>query len=83
MPPPTAESRQNAVAAANKTAEEARNRIRGARQAHQKKIRAFEIDKSIRPDDARKAHKEMDDIAKKGAEEVDRILEGAKRILEN
>jgi ribosome recycling factor len=82
IPPPTAESRQKAIATANNTAEDALSNIRTARQNHHKKLRALDVAKKIRPDDSRKAHKQMEEVVKKGNEEVKRILDGVKRVLE-
>lgn len=83
LPPPTGESRAAAVATANKTAEEALARIRNARQAHQKKLRKMELEKKVRPDDLQRAHKQMEEVVKKGNEEVKRIVDGARRVLES
>jgi ribosome recycling factor len=54
-----------------------------ARQTHNKKIRKFQLDKSVLPDDLQKAGKRMEEVVKKGHAEVKRIVEGAKKVLES
>ena len=82
LPPPTGESRQQALDQAQKWAEEALGRIRDARGAHQKKLRKFQVERKVRPDDLQVAHRKMEEVAKAGNEEVKRILDGAKRVLQ-
>ncbi|KAF1813926.1 ribosome recycling factor [Eremomyces bilateralis CBS 781.70] len=81
LPPTTAETRQKALDAAQKAEEAALHGIREARGAHQKRIRARTVDKSVRPDDLRNAGKKMDEVVKKGSEEVKRIVEQAKKVI--
>jgi ribosome recycling factor len=82
IPPATGESRQQALAAASKAAEEAHGRIREARGNNQKKLRAMDIAKEVRRDDIQKAQKQMEDVVKAGNEEIKRILENSKKVLE-
>ncbi|KAJ9635089.1 ribosome-recycling factor [Coniosporium tulheliwenetii] len=82
VPPPTGESRQQALDAAHKAAETANLAVKNARAAHQKKLRSLEKARKVRPDDLQKAHKEMEAVVKRGGEEVKRITEGARRVLE-
>jgi len=70
------------VAKAGDVADAALHKIREARGAHQKKMRAMQVAKTVRPDDLQKAHKMMEDVAQRGNSEVKRILEGAKRVLQ-
>ena len=81
VPPPTGESRQAAIEQASKAADKAYFEIREARGAHQKKLRAMQVARTVRPDDIQKAHKQMEDVVKRGNEEVKRILDGVKQAL--
>ena len=83
IPPPTGESRRAALDTAHKASESADKAIQLARQAHTKKIRKFEVDKAVLPDDIQKAKKLMEEVVKKGHTEVKRITDGAKRVLES
>ncbi|KAI9835720.1 MAG: hypothetical protein M1819_001897 [Sarea resinae] len=82
LPPPTKESRLAALNTAQKAAESAYTAIRAARQAQQKKFRSLELNKVVRPDDLRKAHKSMEDVVERGNAEVKKVVEGAKKVLE-
>jgi ribosome recycling factor len=82
VPPPTGESRQLALQSASKSGEEALHRIREARGGHQKKLRDYQKAKSVRPDDLQKAQKQMEEVAKKGNEEVKRITDECKKVLD-
>ena len=83
IPPPTGESRQAALDTASKALEQADKAIQTARQTHHKKLRKFQLDRSVLPDDLQKAGKVMEDVVKKGHGEVKRIVEGAKKVLES
>ncbi|KAI9811354.1 MAG: hypothetical protein M1827_005514 [Pycnora praestabilis] len=78
IPPPTGESRAAALTTANKAGEQAGLAIRSARQVQQKKLQA----KWIRPDDRRKAEKGMEKVVEKGKGEVEKVVEGARKVLE-
>jgi ribosome recycling factor len=81
-PPPTRESRQKAIDEAGKAADRAYAEIKEARGSNQKKLRSMQVARTVRPDDLQKTHKLMEDIVKRGNEEVKRILDGAKKVLE-
>lgn len=68
---------------AKKAGEAATTALRNARQAHQKKIRAAESGRQFRPDDLRKAGKEMEKVVDKGVQEVKKILEDKIKVLGN
>ncbi|KAF2739766.1 ribosome recycling factor [Polyplosphaeria fusca] len=83
VPPPTGESRQKALEAAQKISEQADRAIHDARAAHNKMLRRFEKERAVLPDDMKKAKKSMEEVIKKGHTEVKRIVEGAKKVLES
>jgi ribosome recycling factor len=83
IPPPTGESRQAALDAAQKAAEQADKAIQNARATHHKKLRKFQIEKAVLPDDLQKANKRMEEVVKKGHSEVKHIVDGAKRVLQS
>lgn len=83
IPPPTAESRRAAVNEATKAGERAGNAVRDARGKQQKRLRALELGKSVRPDDLKKARAAMEKVVEKGSGEVKRIVEEKKKGLES
>jgi ribosome recycling factor len=83
LPPPTGESRRAAVESAIKASERADKWIQTARQEHNKRLRKFELNRDVLPDDLQKAKKRMEDVVKKGHTEVKRISDGAKKVLES
>ncbi|KAF2874570.1 ribosome recycling factor domain-containing protein [Massariosphaeria phaeospora] len=83
MPPPTGESRQAALKAAKLASEDADKWIQSARANHNKKLRKYQLNKSVLPDDLQKAGKLMEEVVKRGHTEVKRIADGAKRVLES
>jgi ribosome recycling factor len=54
-----------------------------ARQEHNKRLRKFELNREVLPDDLQKARKRMEEVVKKGHTEVKRISDGAKKVLES
>ncbi|KAH9220589.1 ribosome recycling factor-domain-containing protein [Leptodontidium sp. 2 PMI_412] len=82
IPPPTKESRDLALSAASKTGDTANVGIRNARAALQKRLRAMEIKKTIRPDDLKKASKEMEKIVEKGVADVKKTVDAARKGME-
>ena len=82
IPPPTKESRDQALAAASKAGEAANVGVRNARGAMQKRLRAMELKKVVRPDDLAKAHKEMEKIVQKGVDDVKKAVDAARRTME-
>ncbi|KAF1936141.1 ribosome recycling factor [Clathrospora elynae] len=83
LPPPTGESRRAAVESAIKASERADKLIQQARQEHNKKLRKYELNRDVLPDDLQKAKKQMEEVVKRGHTEVKRISDGAKRVLES
>jgi ribosome recycling factor len=82
IPPPTKESRDLALAAANKAGETANVGVRNARGAMQKKLRAMELKKVVRPDDLKKAHKEMEKVVERGVADVKKSVDAARKTME-
>ena len=82
IPPPTKESRDLALAAASKAGEAANVGIRNARGAMQKRLRAMELKKVVRPDDLKKAHKEMEKVVEKGVADVKKSVDAARKTME-
>jgi ribosome recycling factor len=48
----------------------------------QKRLRAMELSKAARPDDIRKAHKEMEKVVEKGNADVKKVVEAARKAME-
>jgi ribosome recycling factor len=71
------------VDAAVKAAERADKWIQTARQEHNKRLRKYELNRDVLPDDLQKAKKRMEDVVKRGHGEVKRIGEGARKVLES
>ena len=82
IPPPTRESRDLALATASKAGETANVGVRNARGAMQKRLRAMELKKLVRPDDLKKAHKEMEKIVEKGVGDVKNSVDSARKAME-
>ncbi|KAF9741506.1 hypothetical protein PMIN06_007310 [Paraphaeosphaeria minitans] len=82
LPPPTGETRRAAIQSASAAAELADKWIAKARQNHNHKLRKYQLDKTVLPDDLQKAGKRMEEVVKKGHSEVKRIVDGAKKVLE-
>jgi len=82
VPPPTAESRRLVVGEAGKMGDKAGDGVRAARGAQQKRLRKLEVGKGARPDDLKKAGKLMEGVVEKAMGEVKRIVEGAKKVLD-
>ncbi|EMC95201.1 hypothetical protein BAUCODRAFT_123670 [Baudoinia panamericana UAMH 10762] len=82
IPPPTAESRKKVVDEATKAGERASTSLRDARGKQQKKLRALQLNKSVRPDDLKKAGTMMEKVVEKGVADVKRVVDGAKKVLE-
>ena len=82
IPPPTKESRDLALVAASKAGETANIGIRNARGAMQKRLRAMELKKAVRPDDLKKAHKEMEKVVERGITDVKKTVDAARKTME-
>jgi ribosome recycling factor len=48
----------------------------------QKRLRAMELSKAARPDDIRKAHKEMEKVVEKGNADVKKAVEAGRKAME-
>jgi ribosome recycling factor len=70
------------LAAASKTGDVAYVGIRNARGAMQKRLRAMELKKTVRPDDLKKAHKEMEKVVEKGNADVKKAVDAARKAME-
>ncbi|KAI1004232.1 hypothetical protein K3495_g3978 [Podosphaera aphanis] len=82
IPPPTAESRALAKESVGKAGEAASMGIRAARGVMQKKLRNMELKKLARPDDLKKAHKELDKIAEKAIADIKKATDAARKSME-
>lgn len=82
IPPPTKESRDNALAAATKLGEATIEGIRMVRGSTQKKLRNLELKKLARPDDLKKAHREMEKIVEKAVAEAKKTVDIAHKSME-
>lgn len=82
IPSPTKEFREFSLGAAGKAGEMASVGIRDARAAMQKRLRTMELNKSARPDDIRKAHKDMEKIVEKGNADIKKAVDAARKTME-
>lgn len=82
IPPPTKESRDAALGAAGKAGETAAMGVKNARAASQKRLRGLKLKKAVRPDDLRKAEKEMEKIVEKAGADVKKTVDTAKKGME-
>lgn len=82
VPPVTAETRAAAAAEAKKCLERAQLEVRNARGDAQKRHKTMEKQKLVVVDELRKAHKGMEEVAKKGADEAKRVFDGAVKALQ-
>lgn len=82
IPPPTKESRDLALATASKTGDTANLGVKNARAAMQKRLRAMELKKTVRPDDLKKAHKDMEKLVEKGHADVKKTVDSARKTME-
>lgn len=57
--------------------------MRDARGKQQKKLRAMEVGKSVRPDDLKKARSLMEKAVEKGQADVKKVVEEKKKGLES
>lgn len=48
----------------------------------QKRLRGMELKKVVRPDDLKKAHKEMEKVVEKGVADVKKTVEVARKGME-
>ena len=82
IPPATAETREQAGAEAKKSLERAMQDIRMARGDQQKSFRRWELGKLVIKDELVKAHKEMEEVVKRGQAEGEKLYHAALRSLQ-
>ncbi|PGH18513.1 hypothetical protein AJ80_04483 [Polytolypa hystricis UAMH7299] len=82
IPPPTKESRDQAVKDAKAAMDKASSAVRNARGTSNKKLKALGVKKVVRPDDLRKALEQMEKVAEKGQKEVKDVFDSARKVLE-
>jgi len=82
VPPATAETRTQAKAEAKKCFERASNDVRNARGEAQKRHRKMELRKLVVVDELRKAHKQMEEVVRKGQDEAKKTYEQAVKSLD-
>lgn len=57
--------------------------MKEARAKQQKKLRGLQLGKAARPDELKKAGTAMEKVVEKGGQEVKRVVEAAKKVLES
>ncbi|OJJ99552.1 hypothetical protein ASPACDRAFT_61316 [Aspergillus aculeatus ATCC 16872] len=82
IPPPTKESREQAVTMAKKAMEKAVTAVRDSRGVVHKRLQDMQKKKTARPDDVRKAQEQMEKLSEKGQKDVKEIFETAKKAME-
>jgi ribosome recycling factor len=82
VPMPTRESRDEALKAASKAGEIASLAVKAARATTQKRLRAMELKKAVRPDDLRKAHVKMEEIVQKATADAKREVEDTRKLMD-
>jgi ribosome recycling factor len=82
IPPPTKESREQAIKSAKIATNKAATAVRNARSALNKKLKAMRVKKLIRPDDLHKAIEQMEKIVERGQRDVKDAFEGARKTLQ-
>ena len=83
IPPITGETRAKAIKAATDAANKATTAIKRARTTPHKKLRKFQLERTILPDDLVKATKLMDDTIKENLADVKKITDSAKKVLDS
>ncbi|TVY29981.1 Ribosome-recycling factor [Lachnellula hyalina] len=81
IPPPTKESRDQALADASKTGETAKAGVQTARSVQHKRLRGMELKKAARPDDLKKAQKEMEKIVEKATADIKKTVDTARKTM--
>ncbi|RAL07477.1 ribosome-recycling factor [Aspergillus homomorphus CBS 101889] len=82
IPPPTKESRDQAITMAKKAMERAAAAVRDSRGLVHKRLQDMQKKKTARPDDVRKAQEQMEKVSEKGQKDVKELLEAAKKAME-
>ncbi|KAI9850241.1 MAG: hypothetical protein M1838_005967 [Thelocarpon superellum] len=78
---PSQESRQAALAQVSRAGDAAQTAVRNARQTQQKRLRRLELERKVRPDDLRRAGKDMEKLVEGGTAELRRVVDAVKRAL--
>lgn len=71
-----------ALATALKAGETTGHLVMQARAAQQKKLRAMKLARVVGPDDLRRAGEKMEKVVERGSAEVKKVVEGARKVLE-
>ncbi|EED16011.1 ribosome recycling factor, putative [Talaromyces stipitatus ATCC 10500] len=82
IPPPTKESRDQAIKAAKGAMDKAANAVRSARASVHKRLQDMQKKKEARPDDIRKAHDQMEKLVEKAQKDVKDTFESARKGME-
>ncbi|PYH46698.1 ribosome-recycling factor [Aspergillus saccharolyticus JOP 1030-1] len=82
IPPPTKESRDQAVTMAKKAMERAAAAVRDSRGVVHRRLQDMQRKKAARPDDVRKAQEQMEKVSEKGQKDVKELFETAKKAME-
>ncbi|CRG92201.1 ribosome recycling factor [Talaromyces islandicus] len=82
IPPPTKESRDQAVKTAKSAMEKAANSVKSSRASIHKRLQDMQKKKEARPDDVRKAHDQMEKVVEKAQKDIKDVFETAKKSLE-
>ena len=82
VPPVTAETRAQAATEAKRCMDKASLEVRTARGEAQKVFRRMELGKLVVKDELHRAHKEMEEVVRKGQDEVKRVGEAAVKALQ-
>ncbi len=82
VPPITAETRSQARLEAKKVYDRAVQDVRTCRGDAQKRHRKMELGKLVIVDELRKAHKMMEEVVKKGNDELKKVYEASLKALD-
>ncbi|KAH8701148.1 ribosome recycling factor-domain-containing protein [Talaromyces proteolyticus] len=82
IPPPTKESREQAIKTAKLAMEKAANSVKSSRAGIHKKLQDMQKKKEARPDDIRKAHDQMEKVVEKAQKDIKDVVEMARKTLE-
>jgi ribosome recycling factor len=67
---------------AKKMLEKASTEVRNVRGEAQKRFRKMELQRLVLVDELKKAHKQMEDVVKKGQDEIKKVYEGSLKALD-
>ncbi|QKX54000.1 uncharacterized protein TRUGW13939_01082 [Talaromyces rugulosus] len=82
IPPPTKESRDQAVKTGKTAMEKAANSVKNSRASIHKRLQDMQKKKEARPDDVRKAHDQMEKVVEKAQKDIKDVFETARKGLE-